>query len=149
MFARHRITKIVLPILVSRTITRQVLEQGLALLGTDVRAVAWRSGESGKVQCSVILCVPLAMFEKTTGCIYLDTTNAGARFDEDHLQLVAAIAGISAVALENASRLQWLEQENLRLATEINLEHNMVGESARMKRFTNFWRELHPTNPPS
>jgi len=134
VFARHRIPEIVQPMLVSRTITRQVLEQGLALLGTDV-AGGGLSGVESLVGSNVrsLLCVPLAVFQKTTGCIYLDTTNVGARFDEDHLQLVAAIAGISAVALENASRLQWLEQENLRLTTEINLEHNMIGESARMR----------------
>ncbi len=31
------------------------------------------------------------------------------------MQLVAAIADSCAVALENAGRLQWLEEENLRL----------------------------------
>ena len=139
VFARHRIPEIVQPMLVSRTITRQVLEQGLALLGTDV-AGGGLSGVESLVGSNVrsLLCVPLAVFQKTTGCIYLDTTNVGARFDEDHLQLVAAIAGISAVALENASRLQWLEQENLRLTTEINLEHNMIGESARMREVYQF-----------
>ena len=80
------------------------------------------------------------------GCIYLDTTDAGGRFDKDHLQLVAAIAGISAVALENARRLQWLQQENLRLTTEMNLEHNMVGESARMKEVYQFLSRVAPTD---
>jgi GAF domain-containing protein len=37
------------------------------------------------------------------------------RFEEDHVQMMAAIAGISAVALDNARRTQWLEQENQRL----------------------------------
>src|SRR2546421_1793496 len=62
----------------------------------------------------------------------------------DHLELVAAIAGISAVGLENARRLQWLEQENLRLNTEINLEHNMVGEGARMKGVYQFLSRVAP-----
>jgi transcriptional regulator with GAF, ATPase, and Fis domain len=79
------------------------------------------------------------------GCIYLDTTSAGTRFDRDHLELVASIAGISAVALENSRRLLWLEQENQRLAAEINLQHNMVGESAAMKEVYHFLSRVAPT----
>jgi Nif-specific regulatory protein len=100
------------------------------------------------VDCQVhsLLCVPLTIFQKVTGCIYLDTCNAASRFDEDHLQLVAAIAGISAVALENARRMQWLEQENLRLSAEINLEHNLIGESPRMKEVYQFLARVAPTD---
>jgi DNA-binding NtrC family response regulator len=50
------------------------------------------------------------------------------------------------VALDNARRLQSLEQENLRLITEINLEHNMVGESPRMKDVYQFLSRVAPTN---
>jgi GAF domain-containing protein len=57
---------------------------------------------------------------------------------EDHLQLMAAIAGISAVALDNARRLQWLEQENQRLTTEVRQEQSLVGEGARMKEIFQF-----------
>jgi Nif-specific regulatory protein len=85
------------------------------------------------------------MFQKVTGCIYLDTCNADSRFDEDHLQLVAAIAGTSAVALENARRMKWLEQENLRLSTEINLDHNLIGESPQMKEVYRFLARAAPT----
>ena len=56
----------------------------------------------------------MTVFQRVIGCIYLDTTTSNTRFDKDHLELVASMAGISAVALENARRLQWLEQENLR-----------------------------------
>ena len=80
------------------------------------------------------------------GCIYLDTTSPGTRFDRDHLELVASIAGISAVALENSRRLLWLEQENLRLAAEINLQHNMVGESPAMKEVYHFLSRVAPTD---
>jgi pSer/pThr/pTyr-binding forkhead associated (FHA) protein len=123
------------PLRVSRTITRQVMEQGLAILGADVPGSGGLSGVESLVTFQVrsLLCVPLTVFQKVIGCIYVDTTSPAVRFDQDHLELVASIAGISAVALENARRLHWLEQENLRLAAEINLQHNMVGESDRMK----------------
>jgi Nif-specific regulatory protein len=86
------------------------------------------------------------VFEKVTGCIYLDTTSTNSRFDEDQLQLVAAIAAISAVALDNARRLQWLERENLRLTTEINLDHNMVGEGSRMRAVYQFLSRVAPVD---
>ena len=82
------------------------------------------------------------MFDRTIGCIYLDSTTSVNRFHEDHLQLMAAIAGISAVALDNARRSQWLEQENQRLSLEIRQEQNLVGESARVKEIFRFWRGL-------
>jgi len=147
VFARHRIAKSVLPVPVSRTIARQVMKEGLAILGADVPGSNQLAGVESLVNCQVrsLLCVPLTMFKKVTGCIYLDTCNAASRFDEDHLQLVAAIAGTSAVALENARRMQWLEKENLRLSSEINLDHNLVGESPRMKEVYQFLARVAPT----
>jgi transcriptional regulator with GAF, ATPase, and Fis domain len=62
------------------------------------------------------------------------------------LELVTGIAGISSVALENARRLDWLEQENLRLTTEMNLHHNLVGESGRMKQVYQFLTRVAPTD---
>jgi transcriptional regulator with GAF, ATPase, and Fis domain len=147
-FAKHRVSACTHPIRVSRTIARKALEEGVAILGTDVL----RSDGLGNVESLVVsnvrslLCVPLAVFHKVTGCIYLDTTNTSARFDDDHLQLVAAIAGICAVALENARHLHWLEQENLRLATEVHLEHNMVGESSQIKETCRLLSRVAPTD---
>jgi transcriptional regulator with GAF, ATPase, and Fis domain len=148
VFARHRDANPVLPVRVSRTIARQVMEEGLAILGADVPGSNGLADVESLVNCQVrsLLCVPLTIFQKVTGCIYLDTCNAASRFDEDHLQLVAAIAGISAVALENARRMQWLEQENLRLSTEINLDHNLIGESSRMKEVYQFLARVAPTD---
>jgi transcriptional regulator with GAF, ATPase, and Fis domain len=135
------------PMRVSRTITRQVMDQGVAILGADVPGSGGLSGVDSLVSFKVrsLLCVPLTVFRKVLGCIYLDTTSSGARFDRDHLELVTSIAGISAVALENARRLQWLEQENQRLVSEINLRHNMVGESAAMKEVYHFLSRVAPT----
>jgi transcriptional regulator with GAF, ATPase, and Fis domain len=140
VFARHRRAAISQPVRVSRTITRKVVEQGVAILGADVPASGGLKSVDSLVSSNVrsLLCVPLMLFDKVIGCIYLDTTSAAGRFDEEHLQLVTGIASISSVALNNARRLQFLEQENLRLTTEINLEHNMVGESPRMKEVYQF-----------
>jgi Nif-specific regulatory protein len=148
VFARHRIAQSTLPVRVSRTIARQVMAEGLAILGADVPG----SNDLAEVESLMdsevrsLLCVPLTVFEKITGCIYLDTCNSASRFDEDHLQLVAAIAGTSAVALENARRMQWLESENRRLHAEVNLDHNLIGDSTRMKEVYQFLARVAPTD---
>ena len=132
---------------VSRTIARQVMKENVAILGMDIPA----SGKLRDVESLVasevrsLLCVPLALFQRVIGCIYLDSTNAASRFQEDHLQLMAAIAGISAVALDNARRLQWLEQENQRLTTEVRQEQSLVGEGTRMKEIFQFLARVAPT----
>ena len=146
VFARHRPHAATNPVSISRTIIKQVMEQGLAILATDMEGTAGLNSVESLLSSNVysLLCVPLTVFQKVTGCIYLATSNTATRFDDDHLQLVVAIAGICAVALDNARRLQWLEQENLRLTTEINLEHNMVGESLRMKEIYQFLSRVAP-----
>jgi transcriptional regulator with GAF, ATPase, and Fis domain len=133
---------------ISRTVARQVLEQGIALLGSDVPSCgSLRDVESlAASQVRSLLCVPLTMFQRVVGCIYLDSDSLVNRLDEEHLQLVTAIAGISAVALENARRLQWLEQENERLTVEISQERSLVGESLRMKEVYQFVTRAAPVD---
>jgi transcriptional regulator with GAF, ATPase, and Fis domain len=125
---------------VSRTVARKVMEHGVAILGGDVSTSdELRDVESlAASQVRSLLCVPLTVFHKVIGCIYLDSTDPASRFHENHLQLVAAIAGISAVALDNARRLQWLEHENQRLSMEISGERSLVGDGARMKEIYQF-----------
>ncbi|HKV80965.1 MAG TPA: sigma 54-interacting transcriptional regulator, partial [Candidatus Sulfotelmatobacter sp.] len=133
---------------VSRTIARKVMKENVAILGVDVAS----SGNLREVESLVashvrsLVCVPLSVFQRMTGCIYLDNTNAANRFTEEHLQLMAGVAGVSAVALDNARRLQWLEQENQRLSTEIRQDQSLVGEGARMKEIFQFLARVAPTD---
>jgi Nif-specific regulatory protein len=132
---------------VSRTIARQVMKDDVAILGVDVPATGKLRDVESLVLSEVrtLLCVPLTVFRRAIGCIYLDSTNAADRFQEDHLELLTAIAGVSAVALDNARRLQWLEQENQRLTTEVRQEQSLVGEGARIKEIFQFLARVAPT----
>jgi len=56
------------------------------------------------------------------------------------------VAGTAAVALENARQMEWLENENRRLQSDIGLEHNMVGESLRMRAVYQFIAKAAPTD---
>ncbi len=133
---------------VSRTIARQVMKENVAILGVDVPASGALRDVESLVASEVrsLLCVPLTVFERIIGCIYLDSTNAVNRFSEDHLQLMAAIAGVSAIALDNARRQQWLEQENQRLTIEVRQDQSLVGEGTRMKEIFQFLARVAPTD---
>jgi len=148
MYARTRHAGQPQLVRVSRTIARQVMNENVAILGVDVRASgALREVESLAVsEVRSLLCVPLTVFKRVIGCIYVDSTNSSNRFNEDHLQLMTAVAGISAVALDNARRLQWLEQENQRLTTEVRQEQSLVGEGARMKEIFQFLARVSPSD---
>ena len=120
---------------VSQTISRQVLREVVAILSNDVVENENVRGLPSLVeeQISSLLCVPLVAYEKPLGVIYFDTSSRTAQFDEAHLQLLTAIAGIAAIAFENVRRFELLEKENRRLRQEVKLEHQMVGESRAMR----------------
>ena len=123
-------------ITVSRTVTNQVVQEKIALLSNDVVENDALSESPSLVASRVcsLLCVPLMTFEEMLGVIYLDTSVPSARFDEGHLQLLTAIAGTAAVALQNARQFERLEERNARLSKEILIQHAMIGQSVPMQR---------------
>ncbi len=130
---------------VSRTIVQQVLRDGVALLAGDTTVDPALATESLiAARAHSVMCVPLIMFDRKLGVLYLDTTRARDQFNRDHLQLVAAIAGIAAVAIENARHFEWLQTENQRLLADVNIEHNMIGEGAAMQRVYHFISKVAP-----
>jgi len=133
---------------VSRTITKSVLQRGESLL---INNLAEATGIESSASLTTerpgsILCVPLIMLERTLGVIYLETKEPNTVFDKDHLQLVSAISAITAVALENARHFEWLVSENQRLIADFNIEHNMVGESPRIRDVLQFIAKVAPTD---
>jgi Nif-specific regulatory protein len=120
---------------VSQTISKQVLREVVAILSNDVVENENVRGLPSLVEAQIcsLLCVPLVAYDKPLGVIYFDTSSRAAQFDEAHLQLLTAIAGIAAIAFENVRRLELLEKENRRLRQEVKLEHQMVGESQTMR----------------
>ena len=132
---------------VSRTIVHQVLRDGVALLASDPQADPSMATQSLiAAHAHSVMCVPLIMVDRKLGVLYLDTTHPRDQFNRDHLQLVAAIAGIAAVAIENARQFEWLATENERLLADVNIEHNMVGESPAMQRVYHFISKVAPTD---
>jgi transcriptional regulator with GAF, ATPase, and Fis domain len=128
------------PFRISRTIARQVLQDGIAVIANDSQFPPTESLVVSQIRS--FLCVPLLVFGSRLGVIYADTTQLTTRLDEHHLHLLTAIASVTAVALEHARYVEWLEGENRRLQEEINIEHDMVGESSKMRDVYQFVRRV-------
>jgi Nif-specific regulatory protein len=132
---------------VSRKVAQQVLREKTSVLISDAAPQQVYSSDSlNQSRPSSLMCVPLIMLDRALGVIYLDTNAPDVRFDQDHLQLVAAISAITAVAIENARHFEWLQSENERLLADVNIEHNMVGESPSMKQVYQFISKVAPTD---
>jgi Nif-specific regulatory protein len=133
---------------VSRTIAQAVIDEGVSILSNEVQGSdAFGTVESVIAsQIQSVLAVPLLLFEKVLGVVYLYTTDPTARFDEDHLKLVTAIVNIASVALQNVRHIETLESENAELRASVNLEHNMVGESDSMRELYKMISRLAPTD---
>ena len=133
---------------ISRAIINQVLAAGEAILSNNIlESEAFGENESLMVsQTRALLAVPILMMDRKLGVIYLSTSDPASQFDEEHLQLVSAIAGIAAVSLENVRQLEWLENENQRLTEVINIERSMVGEGKRMRDVYQFIAKVAPTD---
>ena len=132
---------------VSRTVVRQVVEEGAAVLAADLIEGGFDTSESLRAaRLSSLLCAPLVLYGRALGAVYLTASDPATRFDEGHLQIVTVICRVAAVALDNARRLERLESENDLLRAESTVEHGMVGESASMKRVYQFIARVAPAD---
>jgi Nif-specific regulatory protein len=133
---------------VSQTIVRRVMSEQTVILANDI--VEQENFVDAKslllTETESLLCVPLVLFEKSTGAIYLTANQRNANFDENHLRLVTAIAQIAAAAFENARNFAFLESENRRLQTQNLTEQNMLGESPAMQKVFRFIAKAAPTD---
>jgi transcriptional regulator with GAF, ATPase, and Fis domain len=117
---------------ISRTLIERVVSERSAVLSNDVLQGGWEGAESVQTaHLQSLLATPLTGREGTLGVLYLDTREPGVHFDERHLDLTAAAAGIAMVALANVQHLEALEEEHQRI--EEALDAGMVGDSPRMR----------------
>ncbi len=136
------------PAHIGREIALQVLRERTAMLSNDLLERQGPDGIHGETEARVgaVLCVPLAAADRAFGALYLDAEDPAARFDDEHLQLVTAMASVAAAALESARRLQWLEGEARRLQADVNASGNIVGESPPMGEVQKFIAKVAPTD---
>jgi transcriptional regulator with GAF, ATPase, and Fis domain len=131
---------------VSRTVLARTVAERVALLCTDLEADASLKGAESLQAARVrsLLCAPLIGRERVLGALYLDSSQAQP-LTERHLELVIAAAAVAALAVENASYIQWLRTENQRLQSQ-GAAHDMVGDSPVMKRLYALIQRVGPTH---
>jgi transcriptional regulator with GAF, ATPase, and Fis domain len=136
------------PVRVSRTVLRRVFRDRAGLLTSDVASDKVFSGVETLAQLGVysLLCVPLLVSGELIGVIYLDRHTPAQQFDKDHLQFMTAVASLASLALDNARHWERLREENRILLSEINLEHNMVGNSPRIREVFQVIHRVAPTD---
>jgi transcriptional regulator with GAF, ATPase, and Fis domain/pSer/pThr/pTyr-binding forkhead associated (FHA) protein len=93
-----------------------------------------------------ILVAPLLAGPKALGVLCLAHSDPAVRFDRSHLQLAAAVGALAGPAFLEALRFARLEAENRRLQREIDLDHDMIGESAPALELYHFIAKAAPAD---
>src|SRR6202521_1897028 len=135
------------PVHVSRALTRRVIDERISILeneGPELHSPE-SSSRPGSKPARSLLCVPLISTGQVLGVIYLDSSNPATTFSKDDLQLLAAIAGLAAIAIENARQFERLGIEYQQLRTEVSLQHDMAGQSPRMREVYQFIERVAPS----
>jgi transcriptional regulator with GAF, ATPase, and Fis domain len=132
---------------VNRALTSRVIDEGISVLENEGPGLdpTDTSDRQGSKPAHSLLCVPLIASGQVLGVIYLHSSNPATVFSEDDLQLLAAIAGLAAIAVENARQFERLGIENQQLRTEASLQHDMAGQSSRMREVYQFIERVAPS----
>jgi len=109
------IEKLTQDLTVSRTITRRVLKEGVALLSQDAKTDEQFQGAESIVSQGVrsTICAPLITQSGTHGVLYADRLDPFAAFRPDHLELISAVAAQAAVTVETVRAHQRLAREEV------------------------------------
>ncbi len=134
------------PMQVSRTVSRQVLHEQIALLSNDLSDKNLEKSHSLMIsRVTSLLCVPLKIGDGK-GLIYLDTSDVDTLFTENHLEQVTAVSFLVSAALDNAESIEILRQENAILKDNLQIETNMIGESPPLKEVFRLISRVAPTD---
>jgi Nif-specific regulatory protein len=133
---------------ISSTVVDRVLKEGIAISSSDPRYTSALGAAESLRERGVksVLAAPILRQDRVLGVIYLDSTNPQTIFDKGDLQLLTAVSGITALALENLRNLEVLTEENRRLEAEAGLEHSMVGESPALRETVRLIARVAPTD---
>ncbi|HXV60431.1 MAG TPA: sigma 54-interacting transcriptional regulator, partial [Vicinamibacteria bacterium] len=130
---------------VSRSALSRVFEEKGALLSNRVsRELKGKSLVGSGI--SSLVCLPLLAGDRVLGAIYLDARDPGREFQQSQLELLVGLSSVAANALAMSQELGKLRAENRRLQTEFELEHDMVGESPRLKAVQKLLARAAPTD---
>lgn len=100
--------------LFSKSIVRQVLEQGEAVLTTNAREDPRFEQQASVAAYHLlsILCAPLKVKDELIGVLYVDNRAQTGIFTNDELDLISTFANQAAVAIDNARLFESLQASN-------------------------------------
>lgn len=112
---------------ISRTIIREAMTEGSAILSLDATSDArFQSSESiADFRIRSMICAPLFNSDGgAIGALQIDTTDQRNRFEEQDVEVLAAVASQAAVAIQNAqlhdrALIQKAVEHDLKLAIEV------------------------------
>ena len=131
---------------ISSEVMQQVFKEGVSVMSNEILQNAADADSANRTSTTALMCVPLQVFSKNTGVIYLDTTEAGASFKDSELKLLTVIAGFVAGSVANVQHMEWLESDRERLQSTIEIEHSMIGTSGAMERVYQFIAKVAPAD---
>ncbi|MBV9265008.1 MAG: sigma 54-interacting transcriptional regulator [Acidobacteriaceae bacterium] len=123
---------------ISRTLVTKAIEESVATFSDNVSADQELEtlGSLAARQVGSVITVPIIADARTIGAIYLDSTHPSNRLTRKHLELTIGIAEFAGPALDRATRLKLLKEENSRLQSQLQLQHNLIGFSPVMRHIT-------------
>jgi HD-GYP domain-containing protein (c-di-GMP phosphodiesterase class II) len=126
-------------VLPSRSITRRVYEENVAILSLDASTdERFSTGDSIRFQSiRSVMCVPIGSKDKLWGVCYGDNLTAERAFNDEELEFIAAVARQAGLAMEN---LYLLEEQRRSLESFIRTlaasldarDDSTAGHSARV-----------------
>ena len=136
------------PFSIPRSMIQRIFEERAAVCVNDIhRSQETIPSESiAQAGVSSILAVPMLSSGDLLTLIYLDTSDPGVRFTENHLQLLAGIAELAATPLRNAHDRERLKFENERLLSELAGNEALLGTADRMRAVHRAIVKVAPTD---
>ncbi len=102
-------------------------------------------------QIRSLLCIPVCDGDRVCGAIYLDNRQSGTRIGPEAIRFVTILAGLAAVAIQNAERFAKLSRSHLRLVHELSHHEQfpeIIGRSEPMRLLLDSIRRVGQTDFP-
>ena len=104
-----------------------------------------RNSDSGYAAVSA-LAIPVIIRDAIGGVMYLERCDERHAFTKGDLQFVTALSNYVAIVLSYSQKVENLEAENRRMRHEVDLRHEMIGESAPMREIYERIARIAPTD---
>ncbi|MCP4264116.1 MAG: sigma-54-dependent Fis family transcriptional regulator [Candidatus Brocadiaceae bacterium] len=102
--------------------------------------------ESTGFKTNCLLCVPLKIKGKTSGCIMLINKRDKTDFNDDDITVAAIMSNFAAVSLRNAEIHEDLQSANLALKAQLPSEDNVIGENREVRTIFKSIKKLKNTS---